>query len=340
MQSGKVEPRRRGLEMRGRDPKSRHPVKSLARARDLHWRFAKKKVHPLSIHLSFNLELLATTLPRRTAPAHSCRKCATPDSQRHETMTTMPLVTNGDSADALILSDDPHHPANHICTLCAHFYSLGWVTGTGGGTSIKRDGKIYIAPSGVQKELMAPTDIFVAEDPALHPDRYPAGKRIDHRTMPYLRRPASLSPSACTPLFLAAFMRRGAACCIHTHSQWTVLVTLLLESSASPDVFEIQRIEQIKGIPAGRDRAAGNLGYFDTLRVPVIENTAKEEDLTESLERAMDEYPDTYAVLVRRHGIYVWGEDVARAKTICESLDYIFRLAVEMRKLGIPWMAS
>jgi hypothetical protein len=30
-------------------------------------------------------------------------------------------------AEALIRSDDPHHPANHICTLCAHFYTLGWV---------------------------------------------------------------------------------------------------------------------------------------------------------------------------------------------------------------------
>lgn len=29
-----------------------------------------------------------------------------------------------------------------------------------------------------------------------------------------------------------------------------------------------------------------------------------EEDLTQSLEVAMDKYPDSYAVLVRRHGVY------------------------------------
>ena len=28
-----------------------------------------------------------------------------------------------------------------------------------------------------------------------------------------------------------------------------------------------------------------------------------EEDLTNSLEEAMERYPDTYAVLVRRHGV-------------------------------------
>lgn len=60
------------------------------------------------------------------------------------------------------------------------------------------------------------------------------------------------------------------------------------------------------------------MGYHDTLRIPVIENTPFEEDLTESLEEAMEKYPDTYAVLVRRHGIYVWGENVHKAKTQAE----------------------
>lgn len=37
------------------------------------------------------------------------------------------MAANSQDAEALIHSDDPHHPANHICTLCAHFYTLGWV---------------------------------------------------------------------------------------------------------------------------------------------------------------------------------------------------------------------
>jgi hypothetical protein len=31
--------------------------------------------------------------------------------------------------------------------------------------------------------------------------------------------------------------------------------------------------------------------------------SCSEEDLRESLEAAMDRYPDTYAILVRRHGV-------------------------------------
>jgi ribulose-5-phosphate 4-epimerase/fuculose-1-phosphate aldolase len=117
----------------------------------------------------------------------------------------------------------------------------------------------------------------------------------------YIRKPTELKPSACTPLFLAAF-DRGAGCCIHTHSQWAVLVTLLVERDKGKDgSFEISNIEQIKGIPKGKGK--GMLGYYDTLKIPIIENTAFEEDLTESLEIAMDRCPDTYAVLVRRHGM-------------------------------------
>ncbi|KAK0515745.1 hypothetical protein JMJ35_001779 [Cladonia borealis] len=230
--------------------------------------------------------------------------------------------------DHLITSSDPEHPANHICTLCRSFYNLGWVGGTGGGTSIKRGPHIFIAPSGVQKELMQPHNIFV----------------LEHANRSYLRKPLELKPSACTPLFLAAF-DRGAGCCIHTHSQWAVLVTLLVEQEAHAKgedpmgkCFEIEKIEQIKGIPKGRGKS-GMLGFFDKLVVPIIENTAHEEDLTQSLEEAMEKYPDTYAVLVRRHGVYVWGDNVQKAKTQAESMDYLFRLAVEMKRLGLPWVA-
>lgn len=139
---------------------------------------------------------------------------------------------------------------------------------------------------------MQPHNIFVLQWPT---PKYPPSERK------YIRKPLALKPSDCTPLFLSAF-ERGALCSIHTHSQWAVLVTLLVEREKGPDgCFEISDIEQIKGIPRGRGK--GMLGFHDTLRIPIIENTPFEEDLTESLEKAMDQYPDTYAVLVRRHGM-------------------------------------
>ena len=49
---------------------------------------------------------------------------------------------------------------------------------------------------------------------------------------------------------------------------------------------------------------------------------------------AIEAYPQSHAVLVRRHGVYVWGRDWVAAKTQAECYDYVFEAAVRMRQLG------
>ncbi|KAI9443534.1 class II aldolase/adducin N-terminal [Lactarius indigo] len=223
------------------------------------------------------------------------------------------------SADHLVISDDPLHPANLIPELCRGFYLLGWVTGTGGGISIRIADKVYIAPSGVQKERILPSHIFVLPFPSP-----PDGDRA------FLRRPSlDLKESACTPLFWNAFDLRGAGSCIHTHSQNAVMATLLTHGNT----FRISH-QMIKGVRVGGMKAA--LSYLDTLEVPIIENTPNEEDLKDSMADAMRRYPDAPAVLVRRHGIYVWGSDWEKAKTQTECLDYLFEIAIKMKAHGLP----
>ncbi|KAG0233516.1 methylthioribulose-1-phosphate dehydratase [Mortierella sp. GBAus27b] len=218
-----------------------------------------------------------------------------------------------DSANSLVISSDKTHPANLIPELCRLFYGVGWVTGTGGGISIRKDDHVYIAPSGVQKERMQPEDLFVLEL---------ASRNI-------LRKPPVFKPSACTPLFYNAYTMRDAGACIHTHSQHAVMVTLLYPGKE----FVITHQEMIKGIRKGMTKE--NLRYYDRLVVPIVENTAEEEDLTDRMAKAMEEYPDTCAVLVRRHGVYVWGESWEKAKCMAECYDYLFEIAVKMKGIGL-----
>lgn len=56
--------------------------------------------------------------------------------------------------------------------------------------------------------------------------------------------------------------------------------------------------------------------YDEELIIPIIENTPFEEDLKNELEETIFAYPETCAVLVRRHGIYVWGDTWQQAKTM------------------------
>ena len=50
---------------------------------------------------------------------------------------------------------------------------------------------------------------------------------------------------------------------------------------------------------------------------------------------AMEANPQSSAVLVRRHGVYVWGRDWKHAKTQAECYHYLFEASIEMAKLGV-----
>ena len=67
----------------------------------------------------------------------------------------------------------------------------------------------------------------------------------------------------------------------------------------------------IKGVRLGGMNAA--LSYPDTLEVPIIDNTPHERDLKDSMAEAMKKHPNAAGVLVRRHGIYVWGKPLKPA---------------------------
>ncbi|PVF97686.1 Methylthioribulose-1-phosphate dehydratase [Serendipita vermifera] len=242
-----------------------------------------------------------------------------------ETKNEATNTTSIDTSDELVASADPHHPANLIPELCKGFYHLGWVTGTGGGISIRDDEKVYIAPSGVQKEKIHPSHIFVLPYPQEEP---PLASKAHERT--FLRKPViPLKESACTPLFWAAFDLRGAYACIHTHSQHAVMATLLWPGKE----WRVSGLEMIKGVRWGGVRKT--MTYLDELVVPIIENTPEEEDLRHTMVEAMKEYPDAAAVLVRRHGVYVWGPSWESAKTQAECLDYLFELSVKMKQAGV-----
>ncbi|KAJ7701412.1 Methylthioribulose-1-phosphate dehydratase [Mycena rosella] len=222
------------------------------------------------------------------------------------------------NADSLVLSDDPLQPANLIPELCRNFYQLGWGTGTSGGISIRvgDSDKVFIASSGVQKERMLPIHIFVLPFPQAAPS--------PHTDRVFLRRPAlNLKESACAPLLWNAFDLRDAGSRIHTHS-----------FIISHQVYRVR----IGGVGC-------TLSYLDTLEMLIIENTPNEVDLKDSMAEVMKRCPDAAGVLVRRHGVYIWGPDWEKAKTQAECLDYLFEIGVQwtenqigvkMKLAGLP----
>ncbi|DAZ97604.1 TPA: hypothetical protein N0F65_002223 [Lagenidium giganteum] len=203
-----------------------------------------------------------------------------------------------------------------VCELCRQFFEAGWVTGTGGSISIRYGNRIYMTPSAVQKERIQPSDLYVLDVD---------GAILDAPT----HKPGAVKPpklSDCSPLFLHAYRLRKAGAVLHSHGYSCNLVTCMFDGQKE---FRITHQEMIKGL--------AGCGYEDELVVPIIENTPHESDLSESLRQAIEEYPKASAVLVRRHGIYVWGDSWEAAKRHAECLHYLFDMAIEMRKLQLDF---
>lgn len=202
-----------------------------------------------------------------------------------------------------------------------HYYAVGWCSGTGGGISIRQGDRVFIAPSGVHKERLNEQDIYIIDRHDLQKIYYDPNLRHNEDGQPVQK----LKISACQPLFSLAFNMRDAGAVIHSHSMYAMLCTLL-DGEHSKE-FRATHVEMIKGI-------AGH-GYHDTLVVPIIDNVAHECDLEDSMRDIMEQYPNTFAVLVRRHGVYIWGKDIEQCKTHAECYHYLFEAAVKMKQLGV-----
>ncbi|KAB2044030.1 hypothetical protein ES319_D01G061600v1 [Gossypium barbadense] len=230
----------------------------------------------------------------------------------------------GSVSQAYLESEPVKEARSLISELCRQFYSLGWVSGTGGSITMKvHDSSIpkpqqliLMSPSGVQKERMEPEDMYVLSgDGAIISSPSPK---------PYPHKPPKCSD--CAPLFMKAYHMRNAGAVIHSHGMESCLATMI-----NPHLkeFRITHMEMIKGIQGH--------GYYDELVIPIIENTAYENELTDSLAKAIEAYPKTTAVLVRNHGIYVWGDSWISAKTQSECYHYLFDAAIKLHQLGLDW---
>lgn len=169
--------------------------------------------------------------------------------------------------------------------------------------------EVLIAPTGVHKERVTPQDLFV----------------VDSRSGKVIRPPRnrSLRLSECSPIFCTLIDRQGAGSVMHSHALSAVLAADLA-GPGDPVVFE--SLEMLKGL-----RGASNL---DKHPVPVIHNTTREPELIQQIQEVIkrSDFPRSYAILVRDHGAYIWGEDVWEAKRHAEVYHFLFEATVARRQ--------
>lgn len=190
--------------------------------------------------------------------------------------------------------------ASQLSRVGREFYSRGWVFGTSGNFSAVIDEdplQLVITSSGVDKSVLSPCNIL----------------QIDGEGKLLMEGGRS---SAETLLHLIVVKARRAGAVLHTHSIWS---TVLSELCAGDGGISITGFEMLKGLH-------GVQTHEHHEWVPIIENTQQWDESRRQIEDVLRQHPDAHGFLIRGHGLYTWGRDVAEAKRHVEIFEFLFEV--------------
>ena len=196
------------------------------------------------------------------------------------------------------MSDKFSHIASHLAATGANFYLRGWVMGTSGNLSavVERDPlRLAITASGVDKGALQANQIILIDDCG------------------HVLRDDAAKPSDECPLHIRIVKERAAGAVMHTHSVWsTMLSNLYFEDGG----LLIEGYEMLKGLEGVKTH-----GHREWL--PIIENSQDILALADVVADNLRQHPAAHGFLLRRHGLYTWGNDVAQAKRHVEILEFL-----------------
>lgn len=190
---------------------------------------------------------------------------------------------------------DFHDAAQKLCDVVQEFGERNWCLATGGNFSARIDDtRCLITQSGRDKTNLSPSDLMLCDLD---------GRPID----------ADLKPSAETAVHVGLYrFDSDIGAVLHTHS----VIGTVVGRAAGDDVtfsgFEMQKALR------------GNTTHEGTVVLPVFENSQDMEALAVLVQEALSAGKiDTPGFLVRGHGLYAWGRDIAEAKRHVEGIEFL-----------------
>ena len=194
-------------------------------------------------------------------------------------------------------NDFPELAAN-LSAIAKSFHGRGWLLGTSGNLSavVQREPlRLAMSASGVDKGELVPDQMLTIDENA----------RIVNQD--------SGKPSDESLLHIRIVKERGAGAVLHTHSVWN---TILSDLYASEGGVTIAGYEMLKGLQGVRTHEHSEW-------LPIIDNSQNMPALAESIAQTLNEHPNAHGFLLRRHGLYSWGETLAQAKRHIEILEFL-----------------
>ncbi|WP_066058178.1 methylthioribulose 1-phosphate dehydratase [Robertmurraya korlensis] len=172
-----------------------------------------------------------------------------------------------------------------------------WFMGTSGNLAIKVNDdplQFLVTASGKDKRKRTSEDFLLVDG---------NGKPVNE---------THLKPSAETLLHVEIYQKTSAGCSLHVHTVDNNIISELYGDKGEV-VFAGQ--ELIKAFDLWDEDAV--------LRIPIISNPAHIPTLAKEFSEYIQE--DKGAVLIRNHGITVWGKNAFEAKKLLEASEFLFR---------------
>lgn len=188
--------------------------------------------------------------------------------------------------------------ARGIVAVAREFHGRGWLMGTSGNLSavVQREPlRLAITASGVDKGELSAQQVIMIDEEARLLDQY-EGK-----------------PSDESLLHVCIARKRGAGAILHTHSVWN---TIFSDIYAKDGGVRIEGYEMLKGL-------AGVRTHEHSEWLPIVENSQDIPALAKTVSSLLNENPHAHGFLIRRHGLYSWGDNLAQAKRHVEILEFL-----------------
>jgi methylthioribulose-1-phosphate dehydratase len=197
--------------------------------------------------------------------------------------------------------------AEALCRVAHECSRRDWVPATAGNFSFRHParvgGRVFITASGLDKGSITPNDLLEID--------------ADCKVLSGAGR-----PSAETSLHGVIYRDRpDAGAILHVHTVWNTLLSDRFAGFGAVPLENYELLKALSGVSTHQHREF----------VPILENSQEYDGLSTQLADVLRKHAGIHGVLLRRHGLYTWGESVAGAWRHLEALEFLFE--VEARRL-------
>ena len=214
------------------------------------------------------------------------------------------------------MSENVSEIVGGLVSVARAFYVRGWLMGTSGNLSavVEREPlRLAITASGVDKGDLRTEHVLLVDENVRVVNGARSQPGFINEPGPKNSPASKLKPSDESLLHVRIVKERGAGAVLHTHSIWN---TIFSDLHAGERGLRIEGYEMLKGL-------AGVRTHDHSEWLPIVENSQDMPALAETVIKALREHKSAHGFLIRRHGLYTWGDDLAHAKRHVEILEFL-----------------